>query len=130
MSRDDRLAPLKECDAQVVSMRRDLRMDPRAYVDLVFAHREEGLVVEARCVCCEGQLEIMSDGWWQCSECSYEFGPEEMRWLRDQYSEALNRIFPEPERKKERWVWVRWLVRLLGITRLAEWSKRTSSESG
>ena len=117
MSKGKELASLRERDAEILSMRQELRMDPSAYVDLVFVHLEEGLRIDVRCVACEGELQLLEDQWWRCEECGYEFGPDEMRGLVGKYSEALDRIFPVTERKKERWVWVHWLLRLLGITR-------------
>lgn len=120
MGTNDQLVSLREHDAVLASIRGELRLDPSAYVDVIFLHREEGLVADVRCLGCEGPLELDLKEWWCCPECGYEFSPEEMGQLFSRYHDAITRmamaggVFPE---RKKRWVWVRWLLRLLRITR-------------
>lgn len=114
--KNDQLASLREHDKMLVQIRKELYLDPGAYVDLIFVHREEGLGIETRCLGCEGELEIGKDRWWRCRECGYEFSTDEMQGLIDRYLEALNEMRLLTERKKQ-WGWVHWLLRFLRITR-------------
>ena len=118
MTKTNQIQSLREHDAMLVGMRRELRMDPGAYVDVIFVHREEGMGAEIRCLGCEGRLELRLDDWWCCTECGYEFSPEEMEDLFARYVNAITRLngIP-PERKKKQWAWVSWFLRLLRITR-------------
>lgn len=121
MAKTNQLATLREHDAMLKEIRKDLHLDPGAYVDVVFFHHEEGLVADVRCLGCEGPLELDLKEWWCCRECGYEFSPEEMGDLFARYHDAILKMAMAggvfPERKKKRWVWVRWLLRLLRITR-------------
>ena len=117
MTRNDQLASLREQDAMLVQIRKELRLDPGAYIDVIFVHQEEGLVADVRCLGCEGPLELNLEDWWCCKECGYEFSPEEMDDLFARYQDALWKLAGGcPERKKKRWAWVRWLLRFLRIT--------------